>query len=121
MMRIKVFLILLLFTAALRAQSPDVLATANGRNFTSADLTPEVQSMWQKRDDIYRAQRNQLLYDMVTQIVIELEAKSKGTTSARLVADQKAQVADPTDAQILAVYDANREALGNKPIADVRK
>ena len=121
MMRIKVFLILLLFSAAIRAQSPDILATATGRSFTSADLTPDVRSLWEKRNDVYRAQRNQLLYDMVTEIVIDLEAKAKNTTSTRLIADQRAQVADPTDAQITAVYEANREALGNKPIADVRK
>src|SRR5262244_3072653 len=121
MIRIKVLLIVMLFTAALRAQAPEVLATAGGRNFTSADLTPEVKSLWEKRDDAYRAERDQLLYDMVTEIVLDLEAKARNTTSARLVADQRAQIADPTDAQIAAVYDANREALGNKPIADVRK
>jgi protein-disulfide isomerase len=121
MMRIKVLLILLLFAAAVRAQAPEVLATANGRNFTTADLTSEVKSLWEKRDDAYRAERDQLLYDMVTEIVVDLEAKAKNTTSATLVANQRAQIADPTDAQIMAVYGANREALGNKPIADVRK
>jgi protein-disulfide isomerase len=121
MIRIKAFLILLLFSAAIRAQAPEVLAAANGRNFTVADLTPDVKSLWEKRDDRYRAERNQLLYDMVTEIVLDLEAKARNTTAAKLVIDQKAQIADPTDAQITAVYEANREALGNKPIADVRK
>src|SRR5262245_55415340 len=121
MIRIKVLLILMLFTAAIRAQAPEVLANVTGRNFTTADLSPEVKSFWEKRSDVYRAERDQLLNDMVTEIVLDLEAKAKNTTSARLVDGLRTQIADPTDAQIAAVYEANREALGNKPIADVRK
>src|SRR5690606_40934499 len=38
----------------------------------------------------------------------------------KLLADQRAKAAEPTAAQIQAVYDANRAALGGRTLEDVR-
>ncbi len=112
---------MIVLAAAAFAQSPEILAVANGRNFTDADLTAEVRAAWARRAKSYAAQRQQLLSDMVTDIVLDLEAKARSTTPAKLVDEQKHKIADPTEQEILAIYNANKDALGNKPISDVRK
>src|SRR5436305_7701408 len=117
----KVFLLLTLFAAAAVAQTSGILASANGRNFTEADLSPDARAAWQKRAESYAATRGQLLSDMVTDIVLEMEAKALSTTPAKLVEEQKRKIADPSETEINSVYEANKQALGNKPISEVRK
>jgi protein-disulfide isomerase len=121
MLKIKVFFVMAFLAAAVSAQVPGVLATANGRNFTSADLSPEVQKEWESRDQSLAATRKQLLSDLVTDIVLDMEAKARGTTPAKLIEEQKRKIADPTEQEISATYEANRQALGNKPISEVRQ
>lgn len=121
MMKFKFFLIFTVLAISVRAQVPAILAVANGRTFTAADLSPESRSLWEKRDQLYADSRLQLLSQMATDIVLDLEAKSKNTTSAKLIEQEIKKIADPTDEQVKAVYDANLEKLENKPLADVRK
>ncbi|HEY2866320.1 MAG TPA: hypothetical protein VGJ02_04455, partial [Pyrinomonadaceae bacterium] len=121
MQKIQILLFITLLSALAIGQADDVLATANGRNFTAADLPADARKVWDSRDQSLAATRHQLLSDMVTDVVLDLEAKSRGTTPAELIAEQKRKVADPTEQEISATYQANREALGNKPLADVRQ
>jgi protein-disulfide isomerase len=121
MIRIKALLPLAFLLVATTANAQAILATANGRNFTVNDLTPDAHANWEKRDLTYADERRRLLTDMVTDIVVETEAKARNMTTAQLVAEQTQRIPDPTDLQISAVYEANRDALGNKPLPEVRK
>ena len=113
--------IVLIAGAAFGQATDDILATANGRNFTAADLPADVRKEWDSRDQSLAATRHQLLSDMVTDVILDLEAKSRGATPADLIAEQRRKVADPTEQEISTTYQANREALGNKPMSDVRQ
>jgi protein-disulfide isomerase len=121
MLSFKLFLLLALLTAAAAAQQQAVLATSSLKNFTAADLSAETRSIWESRDKTLRDDREQFVSQMVTEMVLELEAKARNTTVVRLVENVKQKVADPTEAQIRAVYDANLQALESKPLNDVRK
>ena len=121
MQKILIVLFTILLYGAAFGQTGDVLATANGRTFTADDLPADVRKEWDSRGQSLAATRHQLLSDMVTDVILDLEAKARGTTPAELVAEQKRKVADPTEQEISATYKANREALGNKPISDVRQ
>jgi len=102
-------------------QSGEALATANGKSFTAADLSPDVRQMLEGQDKLMANARGQILSKMIADNLIELEAKAKGTTSESLILAEKAKAADPSEAQIKAVYEANREALSGKSPADARK
>ena len=120
MLKIRAFLLIAIFAAAVYAQQPDTLATSTLRNFTTADLSDQTRTAWQQRDASYKSAREQLLNQMVTEVVLDLEAKAAGTTAMKLVDAQKSKVSNPTDDQIKAVYDANLDAFGKKPLDQVR-
>jgi protein-disulfide isomerase len=120
MLKIRTFILIALFAAAVCAQQPETIATSTLRNFTTADLSDQARRTWEQRDRAVLSLRSQLLNQMVTDAVLDLEAKATGTTVLKLVEKQKSSVADPTEEQIKAVYDANLEALGNKPLEQVR-
>lgn len=65
--------------------------------------------------------RTSLFEQMINQRLVEIEAKSLGKSTFGLIAAEKAKVVRPTEAQIKAVYDANRESLGDKTLEQVRK
>src|SRR5690349_5238378 len=121
MRKIQTLIFVFFLAAAAFSQATDILATANGRSFTAADLPADARKEWDTRDQAVASVRHQLLSDMVTDVILDLEAKARGTTPAELIAEQKRKIADPTDQEISATYEANRQALGNKPISDVRQ
>jgi protein-disulfide isomerase len=118
----KVFLIILIagLAASAAAQQSDVLATSSVRNFTTADLSAEARTAWEQRDRSMLGAREQLLSQMVTSALLDLEAKAGNTTSAKLIDQIKGRIADPTEAEIKSTYDANLQALQNKPLSEVR-
>jgi protein-disulfide isomerase len=120
MLNIRTFFIIATLAAAAFAQQPETVATSTLRNFTTADLSGQARTAWEQREKSYMSAREQLLNQMVTESVLQLEAKTAGTTAAKLVEKQRSKVADPTEEQIKATYDANLEAFGNKPLQQVR-
>ena len=115
------FLLLFLFPAALFAQNTDIsLATAKGRTFTQGVLSPNGRSALANQKAQYEAARTELLSEMIAEGILDLEAKATNSTPEKLIAGVRANVPDPAATQIQAVYDANRAALGNRPLADVR-
>jgi protein-disulfide isomerase len=115
-----IFLLLLTLCSVTVAQTESALATSSLRSFTSADLSPDVGLAWSSRDKSYAAAREQLLSQMVSQTLFDLQAKAANTTPAKLIEQQKSGVADPSETEIKNVYDANLQALGNKPLDQVR-
>src|SRR5688500_4061943 len=119
-----VFTIIFLFAFAfsLFAQkTEEVLATAANKTFTAADLQPEAREAWENRRKLIAEQRQEFFARQVAEILFGLEAAAKKTTVENLLETEVgAKVADPTDAQIKAVYEANRENLGDKTLTDLR-
>jgi len=113
-------IVLLLLSTYAAGQSADTLATAKGRTFTSADLSPEVQGQFANQKKALEDTRTQLLGQMIAEELLDTEAKAVGSTREKLIAAQRAKVSEPTAAQIQAVYQQNQAALGNRPLADVR-
>ena len=119
------FLFILVFISAALAVSGQIgtgiLASANGRNFTIADLSDDTRKNTANEPAIISATRSQLLSKMLADELIALEAKAKGVTAESLIAAEKVKAAGPTEEQIKAVYEANRDALGDKSPAEARK
>jgi protein-disulfide isomerase len=121
MVKVLSLLTLIVGCAAVNAQTADVLATSSYRNFTVADLSSEARVQWEKRDATYVDSRRQFASQMASEILLELEAKARSTSAKTLLDREKAKVPDPTEAQIVSVYDANRASLGDRPLSEVRK
>jgi len=106
--------ILVLSAAVVPAQKPtDILATAKGHKFTTADLSPEVQAEVAGAPAELKKFRSSLLDEMIAGRALALEAASQGITIGRLMANLKTGIPAPTAAEIKAAYDANEDALGD--------
>jgi protein-disulfide isomerase len=109
------------FACALCAQTPDqVLATAAGRNFTVRDLPAETAEKYTNAARVVADTRRALLEQMVAETLFELEAKARATTAEKLIAGVTAKVPAPAEKDVQAVYDANRDKIGGKTLAEVR-
>jgi protein-disulfide isomerase len=123
MIRIAILLIFaVIVAAAVQAQNTGtVLATTSVKNFTIDDLPAETRKIWNDRAASIAEARTQLVSQMLTELLIQTEARAAGVTPEILIATEKTKVADPTDVQIQAVFDANRDALADRPPAEARK
>jgi protein-disulfide isomerase len=111
-----------IFAFSIFAQKPgEVLATANGQTFTVKNLSPETQKIYAELFVSIAEVRRELLSEMIAGAVFETEAKAKNQTVEKLLDDVKAKVPAPSDAEIQAVYDVNRAALGGKTLAETRQ
>ncbi len=114
-------IVALFFASLVSAQSGDaVLATATGKTFTAADLSPEMRGQHTNQKKALEVIRSQLLGQMITEDLLDLEAKAAGSTREKLIAAKLSSVPEPTAAQIQAVYDQNKSALGGRPLGEVR-
>ncbi len=102
-------------------KADDVLATAaNGRKFTAENLSSEVQALYLKSAERIAKARTALLEQQIVDILLETEAAARKTNADKLLEmEVKSKVAAPTDAQIKAVYDANRASVGDKTLAEI--
>lgn len=116
------FLLTLLCSVALSAQTnPEILATANGQNFTVQDLPQNLAEAYTKLPSIISDLRTGLLARQVADILLDTEAAARKTTVDKLIETElKKRVAEPTADQIQAVFDANRDSIGNRPLEEVR-
>ena len=99
----------------------EILATANGRNFSVADLSPDLQEALVNEPKVMAATRTQLLSKLIADNLLNLEAKEKGVTVESLVNAARAKAVGPTEEEIKEAYDANRAALSDRSPADARK
>lgn len=122
MNRISPFFTILILALSVAAQkSDDVLATATNQVFRLSDLSEQTKAAAASMPATIAKTRGALFEQMVNQRLVEIEAKSLGKSTFALLAAEKAKVARPTETQIKAVYDANREAIGDKTLEQVRK
>jgi protein-disulfide isomerase len=112
---------LIIFSLSLLAQTPEqVLATANGQKFTVRDLPPEVGEEYLNLSKTVAETRKTLIEQQVLETLFEMEAKSKKLTFDQFVEQVKGKIPAPTEKEIQAVYDANRQTIGNKTVAQAR-
>jgi protein-disulfide isomerase len=114
--------VVLILTLAVAAQKPtDVLATATGHTIKLTDLSPEIHKAVGEMPAAIAKARKDSLEQLTFERVLDLEAAARGTTVANILLAEKAKVADPTEAEIKAIYDANQAALAGKTLDDSRK
>jgi protein-disulfide isomerase len=119
---IKVLLfIFVLAIGAFAQRTDDVLATATGMTFRLRDLSPETQKDVADLPVKIPKARLSLLEQLVSRRVFDAEAKARGITMGKLLADEKAKVKDPSDAEIQKVIDANADQLASISPANARK
>ncbi|MFN0141359.1 MAG: thioredoxin domain-containing protein, partial [Pyrinomonadaceae bacterium] len=116
-----IFAIFILSLSATAQKPDDVLATATNHVFRLSDLSEQTKAVAASMSATIAKARSNLFEQMINQRLVEIEAKSLGKSTFALIAAEKAKVARPTEAQIKAVYAANREALGNKTLESARK
>jgi predicted DsbA family dithiol-disulfide isomerase len=121
-MKILLSVICLLFVSVVSfAQTGEVLATVNNQNLTTADLPDQVASNYSNLPQIIKQQRSDILSQQIADILLEREAKTRNTTVQDLLKTEVgAKIPQPSETQIQAVYDANRDQLGGKTLAEVR-
>ena len=97
-------------------------AVVNGRNISESDLgsVNNGQTARTMRNQVYIA-RKQALDTFITDQLIVDEAKKRGVTREQLLQQEvDAKLPAPTDAEIEQVYNANKERLGGKPLAEAK-
>lgn len=111
-----------IFAVTLFAQKPhEVLATATGLTFTPASLSEDTRKLFLNQTSVVAAERTRLLSQMVSDLLLDAEAKSLSVTRDALVTAELKKVAVPTELEIKQVFEANRANFGDKTIDDVRK
>jgi protein-disulfide isomerase len=101
------------------------LATVNDLTVTAADIESAVsstilndpdlffQAFYQNREKAIREARQRAVDARVNSMLINAEATKRGITSEEFLdREVKSRVPTPTDAEVRAVYDANRAQLG---------
>ena len=95
---------------SLLAQKPDeVLATATGLTFTSSALSENGRKLFVEQKTVVASERSKLLSQMIAEILLESEAKSRGVTSDSLIAAELKKAAGPTEAEIQALPNRSPE------------
>jgi len=100
--------------------SSSLLATAAGFRFTDNDLSPEAKRLFDDQTKLIADHRKAVFNEWIFEQLLELEAKSRSTTVAKIEEESLTKIPKPTEAQITAVYDANRETIGSRLLDEVR-
>jgi protein-disulfide isomerase len=117
-----IFLVALICGSTALAQRPDdVLATATSHSFTLADLSAETQAAVAAMPGSVSATRKAIYDQLINQRLIDLEARSLGISSGKLLGNEKAKVPNPSEAEIVRTYEANRKVLGSLTLDESRK
>ncbi len=114
-------LITALAFSALGQRTDDVLATATGLTFRLRDLSPETQKDVADLPVKIPQARTALLDQLVSRRVFDAEAKVRGITMGKLLADEKAKIKDPAEPEIQKILEANADRLSDLSPANARK
>ena len=113
--------ITLLAFAAFAQMPDDVLATATGHTIRLHDLSPEIQKQVTEFPAKVRTARANLFEEMINERLLDLEARPRGITYGKLIAEEKAKLPAPTEIEVKAFYTANQNKLGGKTLEEMRK
>lgn len=115
-------LIILLTSFVGFAQKPAAaLAMSDIATFTADSLSPEGRKVYDGQAANIAEVRAALASQMANKMLLDLEAAARSRSPAQLLAEQKEKIPEPTDTEIQTIYDANLQALENRPLAEVRK
>jgi protein-disulfide isomerase len=104
-----------------RPIAPDTLAIVNGQAIMLADLDPQVSQVVQGYTTNMPNLRKDALEARISTLLLESEAQKRKVPVDQLMdAEVNNRITDPTEAEIKAVYDANKQQIGNADIATVR-
>jgi protein-disulfide isomerase len=107
--------------AATAAPTPGALAVVNGQAITLADLDPKVREVVEGFETNMPNLRRDALDARINTLLLENEAQKRKVTGEQLMdAEVNNLIKEPTEAEIKAVYDANRQQIGNADISTVR-
>lgn len=110
--------------AATAAQNPapnKPLAVVNNQQITLADIDPQIRASIENLDKDVAEVRRRALDLQIAQLLLEAEAKKRNTTYEQVVkAEISSKVTDPTEAEIKALYDANRNYFGDTDLEQAR-
>ncbi|HEX8735560.1 MAG TPA: thioredoxin domain-containing protein [Pyrinomonadaceae bacterium] len=112
-----------IFSLALFAQTnTEILATADGQKFTVADLPADLREAYKQRNAKTAQMRQEILTQMIVDTLLETEAAARKIEVDKLIEEAKPEiVAVPTEAQIKAVYNANKARVGGRTLDEVRE
>ncbi len=118
---LSVILLLFLGFNVFAQKADEILATANNQNFTAAVLPQKAREDFESLSKKVAETRAALLEQQIAAILLESEASARKTTVEKLVGKEvRTKTPNPTQAQIQAVYEANRAAIGDKTLEEVR-
>src|SRR2546421_3354433 len=113
--------------------APPTLAIVNDLTLSAADIEPQVRTaiendpdpylhaFYEDRDKAIKEGRERALTARINSMLLAAEAKKRGlTTEDFLEREINSKITPPSDAEIRAVYDANRVQLGNADLESVR-
>lgn len=101
--------------------APGTLAIINGQPIMVTDLDPQTRDIVEGFDKRMPELRKDALDARVNTLLLESEAQKRKVTTEQLMdAEVNNKIKDPTDAEIQAVYDANRQQIGGADLATVR-
>jgi protein-disulfide isomerase len=115
------FLLVPIFSSGQSAPpSKQSLATVDGQPLTDEDLAPYVQSQLRPLLEQEYQIKKKALDTLITQRVLEAEAKKKGLTTDKLLEQEvDAKVNEPTDVELNAIYIMQKEQI-NRPFEEVK-
>jgi protein-disulfide isomerase len=80
-----------------------------------------VREAFESLPKVIAEKRRELLEQQIAANLLEIEAAARKTTVEKLVQKEvELKIPNPTDAQIQAIYDANRATIGDKTVKEVR-
>ena len=112
--------VLLVLAACSVSFAQSVLATANGFTFTANDLSQEGRRILEQQEKLLTEHRRSVFDQWIFEELLALEAKARGIGPEKLQSEAVALAAKPTEVQIKAVYEGNRQSIGNRSLEDVR-
>jgi|GEM_PF-184003 len=111
----------ILFCFAAFAQDSEILAIANGRSYTLEDLSTEAQQRWKNLPQRLEQLRSELLNQMILISLLDMEARAKKINVEKLLEIEiDSKLPNPSEAEIKAVYEANKERIGEKSLEETR-
>ncbi|HYB99044.1 MAG TPA: thioredoxin domain-containing protein [Candidatus Limnocylindrales bacterium] len=103
------------------AMAEEIVATVGDQNITRSELEKSVKAELMKNEQERYEILEQGLDNMVSDKLLEMEAKTRGTTVEALKQElMSAEVPEPTAEQIQALYDQAKEQLGGQTLDQVK-
>ena len=102
-------------------ETQNVLATVDGHNITEADIADNIASqMAQINNQIYTTKKRAIDAIIADQL-LDQEAKKRGVTREQLLKQEiKDKVTPVTDAEVEKIYNANKDKVGGKTLAQLK-